>query len=608
MSVRSRRLGALLGTAGPLFLVIFVTTAWCQKTPQVSPQPEPLTENTQLASGSPQATGASLSTVQEGLPPELKIETRRLDQEQKALESALVYIRNTKPSGNIFARAGRAVYRFLSGERKPQALTLDAIALGGNSVNGKLVSVEGLVQVGQDGQESLLVGSNRVRVERLPHTIVEGFPTESIHGLPAQVEGIVIVDQGGAVINANRITPAPTLTLVRLARCYELRDTTADYERAVQLYDQASVETSVQPWSGFAMAHGGLIAAETLRDRKTAIALYKRAWDLEGRVKGITRTGLPLTWVQDSQTGIWSAVGLREAVGQRLDSLSSEGFWYKFVDTFVLICGGNAGLGLILLAVVTRLFLYPLTKKQIRSAREMQRLQPQIKALQEKYGADKQKFNEQFWKLCRENNVNPLGGCLPLLAQMPLLIMVYRGIQAYVVQLASHRFLWVPSLADPDLLLLVLYTVSMIAFQKLTMKTQPVSDPQQQQQQNMMVWMMPLMFFIFLRTLPSGFVLYWLGTNLIYLPQQYFGTRMPRVDEKTEGTGKEGASTGMPSAPEGNDEVDARKPWSLLEWVRKVASPKPQTNEGNPAPSYEEKQRQEKRKPRRPPRPGARSL
>ena len=590
MKVRPRRLCGLVPVAA-LLLSLFVLGqgARCQEG----------AKGAEKAPGPPagEAPG-SVAAVQKGLPPELQIDPKGLDAEQKALESALVYIRNNRPKGGFISKIGGTISGFFSGKPKPSPTTLATITAAGGNWNGKLVSVEGLIEE-KDGKLALKAGQSRAPLTKLAATIIQGFPGDALQGMPVRVEGIVIVGQQGPEINVNQIDPGPTLTPVRLARCHELRDTAADYQQAVDLYAEASNDSAIQPWSGFAAANGGRIAADIVRNRKSAINLYKKAWDLEGRAKSAHAKQLPVAWLQDPETGAWDTETLRKVVAEPLDKLNSQGFWYKFVDAFVTVSGGNAGIGLILLAVGTRLLLYPLTRKQISSARDMQKLQPQIKALQEKHGADKQKFNEEFWKLCRENGVNPLGGCLPLLVQMPVLILVYRGIQAYVVELSRHDFLWVRSLADPDMPLLILYTVSMIAFQKLTMKTQPMSDPQQQQQQNMMVWMMPLMFFMFFQSLPSGFILYWLGTNLIYLPQQYFGTRVKKEEpgeEKTwtlETRPSSGNGAGGPTSGGGGP----------LAWLTKALGGQAAKEEPPALPtSYEEKKTAEKRKQRRPTR------
>ncbi len=206
-----------------------------------------------------------------------------------------------------------------------------------------------------------------------------------------------------------------------------------------------------------------------------------------------------------------------------LDSLNRERFWYRVVAGFVALGGSNPGIGVILLAFAVRLMIWPLTRKQLESAQSMQALQPQMKALQEKYVDDKQKFQEEFWKLCQSRGVNPLGGCLPMLIQFPILIMLYRGIRAYIWHFDNASFLWIHNLAAPDMILLVAYTISMIMFQKATQRMQPAAamNPQQAQQQQMMTWMMPIMFFFFFQSFPAAFLLYWLSSNVFYFGEQY---------------------------------------------------------------------------------------
>ncbi len=551
--------------------------------------------------GSEPTTPAS-AVGQKGLPPELVVDPETLADEQKALEALDVYLMSNAPPGGIagfFSGIGNWISQRLAGARSARGMTIEAILdaheQDPNQLNGVLVSVEGMYEAGTQ-VDSLAAGSRRLEVSRLPQTVQNGFGPEGPDGMPVMVTGTVLPQQEGPVLHMNQVEPAPTLTLIRLGRIHELNDAPAYYQRAVEIYERAAKSRAAtgSPWVGFAMAHGGILAQEKLRDRKKAISLYNQAWELEGRIKAgkAPAAVLPKTWMR-LPDGTWNESGLREAVGERLDTLNSEGFWYKFVRTFVVVSGNNAGIGLILMAIITRLLLWPLTKKQLESARAMQRLQPEIKELQQKHGKDKQKFQEDFWKLCRQNKVNPFGGCLPLLIQLPLLWMVYRGIRAYTVQLADHSFLWIGSLADPDLPLLVLYTISMIAFQKLTMKNQPVADPQQQQQQNMMVWMMPIMFFLFFQTIASGFILYWLGTNLIYLPQQYFGTRMARREREEEGEGKARVVTLEPQRgngnPKGEKPTGAGPSW--LARLRSLGSPKDDGNDQHASKSYEQKKR-----------------
>ena len=604
MTARLRRLLDLAPLAAALLLALaLVLRALAQPAP---PATSPLPR---------EATKAG--PIQTGLPPELVLLPAKLDAEQKRLESARGYLQMSKPPSGIGALPGKVsgwLSGLFSGKKKPRDLTVGIIVEASkspttaNQLTGQLVSVEGLyrkaAQKGPTGPQDVLVeGTSKLPLAPWAGvTSVTGFDPGGPDGMPALAVGTVVMQSTGPVLQVQQVTPAPTLTLVRLARLHDLRDDIANYREAVDLYRTASTTSGpgASVWGGFAMAHGGQVAEEKLRDRKAAITLYNMAWTLEGRVaqRKAPTTIAPQTWVLVDKRE-WQSTPLRQAVGKPLDALESTGFWYKFVHAIVAVSGGNAGIGMILLAVVTRLLLWPLTRKQLESARAMQKLQPQIKALQQKHGSDKQKFQEDFWKLCRANKVNPLGGCLPLVIQMPLLWAVYSGVRAYTVQLSHYHFLWIRSLADPDLPLLVLYTISMVAFQKVTTKNQPVADPQQQQQQNMMVWMMPLMFFVFFQGIASGFILYWLGTNLIYLPQQYLATRTPKEQKDEDEAGKERVITLEPGSSGPRSQPTVQPDPSLLGRLRSWISGEKPAEEGNSPPSYEQKKADEKREQRR---------
>jgi YidC/Oxa1 family membrane protein insertase len=289
---------------------------------------------------------------------------------------------------------------------------------------------------------------------------------------------------------------------------------------------EAALRTSDSGLAAFARVSAGRLAYDQLRDKRLAGKHYSAAWT--SYVTNIA-PGTPVVrvWMPDTNKRTWVATPVREAIGDTLDRLNGESFWYRFVAFFVALCGGSAALGVLLIAAIVRVVIWPLTKKQLQSAEAMKKLQPQIKELQARLADDKQRFQQEFWLLCKANGVNPLGGCLPLLIQMPILIMVYNGIRLYVVQFDRSSFLWVSNLGGPDMILLVAYTLSMILFQKMTQKTNPqaVVDPQQEQQQKMMMYMMPLMFFFMFKTFPAAFILYWLGTNIIYFLQQWNYTR-----------------------------------------------------------------------------------
>lgn len=198
---------------------------------------------------------------------------------------------------------------------------------------------------------------------------------------------------------------------------------------------------------------------------------------------------------------------------------------------------GSLGVAIIILTVLVKILLYPLTSKQLRSMKAMQKLQPQLKKLQEKHKEDPRELQRRMFALYKEKGVNPLGGCFPLLVQMPILILVYHAIiglkNRFAVQgmlweqnvgrvdffFPETSFLWIPTLLAPDMILLLLYALSMYVTQRLTVM--PTGDPQQDQTQKMMAIMMPLMLTVIFRPFPSAFILYWFVFNILTTAQQF---------------------------------------------------------------------------------------
>jgi len=247
--------------------------------------------------------------------------------------------------------------------------------------------------------------------------------------------------------------------------------------------------------------------------------------------------------------------GQLAAVENELDRLNSKDWKYKLIDFLVKLTGKNPhysyALALILLAIFVKLLLLPLTKKQYAAMREMQRMQPLVKQLQEKYkGAELQ---QKMMELYKEHGVNPFASCLPTLFMMPFLILVFQAIQEYEFAFSHGHFLWIgsslaeqykfiaPNLRRPDVPLLIIYVLT----NYITMRMTPATDPQQQQQQNTMAILMSgLFFYMFLaQGWSSAFTLYWLALNLISIWQQYEYVIKPakaRLQEsKTQATGPE---------------------------------------------------------------------
>jgi YidC/Oxa1 family membrane protein insertase len=276
-------------------------------------------------------------------------------------------------------------------------------------------------------------------------------------------------------------------------------------------------------------------------------------------------------------------------------------FFYDLIPSY--------GLAIILLTVAVRLVMLPLTIKQTRSMQEMQKLQPEVKRLQAKYkGGDRQKLNEEMMKLYKEHKVNPLGGCLPLLLQLPIFLALYRvfagcgarlakkaacptsavgtkylpagsaltkainagkagflgmnlGLAPIAAIKAAGKFPGSLIHAMPYFLLILLMVATTWYQQK---QIQAVSTGQQAQQMQMMGKIMPLLLGVFSLNLPTGVSIYWVASNIWTIAQQRFilGKTAPAADG---GGGPAGASDAK--APKGPVDSPA-KPGGLMALLR----------------------------------------
>lgn len=172
---------------------------------------------------------------------------------------------------------------------------------------------------------------------------------------------------------------------------------------------------------------------------------------------------------------------------------------------------------LILFGILVRLLLWPLNQKAMRSSTAMQAIQPDLKAIQEKYKNEPQKLQQEMLKLYREHGVNPLGGCLPMLLPMPVLFALF-FVFANTIEFRGVSFLWLPDLsrADPTYIIPILMGASMFALSWIGQRGLPPNP-----QTKMMMYLMPGMFtFLFLK-FSSGLNLYYAVSNLTSLPQQW---------------------------------------------------------------------------------------
>ncbi|MPW31142.1 membrane protein insertase YidC [Agarivorans sp. B2Z047] len=188
---------------------------------------------------------------------------------------------------------------------------------------------------------------------------------------------------------------------------------------------------------------------------------------------------------------------------------------YKLLTFFHSIVG-NWGVAIILITFTVKGLLYPLTKAQYTSMAKMRLLQPKMAALREKYGDDRQKMSQGMMELYKKEKVNPLGGCFPILLQMPIFIALYWSLMESVELRHAPFFGWITDLSvqDPFYILPILMGVSMFFIQKMSPTT--VADPMQAK----IMQFMPVIFTVFFLWFPAGLVLYWLMSNVVTLIQQ----------------------------------------------------------------------------------------
>jgi YidC/Oxa1 family membrane protein insertase len=191
-------------------------------------------------------------------------------------------------------------------------------------------------------------------------------------------------------------------------------------------------------------------------------------------------------------------------------------FWLlKFIQSFVI----NWGVAIILITVLIKLAFFKLSETGYRSMANMRKLQPRLQSMKERYGDDKVKFQQAMMKLYKEEKVNPMGGCFPILVQIPVFIALY-WVLLESVELRQASFLWLKDLSikDPYFILPVIMGASMVIQQKLN------PAPMEPLQQKLMM-VLPIIFTVFFAFFPSGLVLYWVVNNVISIAQQWVITK-----------------------------------------------------------------------------------
>ncbi|HEU5408505.1 MAG TPA: YidC/Oxa1 family insertase periplasmic-domain containing protein, partial [Nitrospira sp.] len=193
----------------------------------------------------------------------------------------------------------------------------------------------------------------------------------------------------------------------------------------------------------------------------------------------------------------------------------------------------NYGLTIIILTVMIKLLFVPLQYKSYTSMKQMQGIQPKVAALQEKFKEDRERLNKELIKLYRDHKVNPVGGCLPMVLQMPVFVSLFNILYMTIDLRQAPLGLWITDLSvqDPYYILPIIMGISMVVMQKIQPTTM---DPTQAK---VMLMLPALMTFLFIN-FPAGLVLYWLTNNVLTIVQQFvtdrFFFRTPAIAPATD--------------------------------------------------------------------------
>ncbi|MGC1380381.1 MAG: YidC/Oxa1 family membrane protein insertase [Candidatus Baltobacteraceae bacterium] len=251
----------------------------------------------------------------------------------------------------------------------------------------------------------------------------------------------------------------------------------------------------------------------------------------------------------------------------------------------------NLGWSLVILAALIRLVFWPLNTAQFKAFLKMQKIAPQLKRLQTRYKDDKQKLQQETMALYKEQGVNPLAGCWPMIVQYPVIISVYYVVMNHKSLFENQNWMWIgsaishaapalfgtpilaASLAHADLVLILLYALSM--YLSVRFVSMPATDPQQAQMQRNMAVISPLMlgFLGWRYHWPSAMVLYWFAYNVFTMGQQFYLLRrynqpLALVDSEhvitEELAGGDAAAKALPAkgSPSGNGVTNANPPRS----------------------------------------------
>jgi YidC/Oxa1 family membrane protein insertase len=226
---------------------------------------------------------------------------------------------------------------------------------------------------------------------------------------------------------------------------------------------------------------------------------------------------LPLVVLILFLSGCSSSSGQFSAIDPATANIFTKYFTLNLIyllNTIAHALWNQYGLAILVVTILIRLIILPLTIKQFRSSKKMQELQPEMKKVKEKYKDDPKKQQEETMKLFQQNGVNPLAGCFPIIVQMPILIALYQSI-FHNENMINHQFLWFELDKPEKFVLPILAAIT-------TYVQQSMMSSQMNQQMKMLLYVFPVMIFVMALQFPAALSLYWFYGNLFTIVQTYF--------------------------------------------------------------------------------------
>lgn len=346
------------------------------------------------------------------------------------------------------------------------------------------------------------------------------------------------------------------------------------YKTAINTYNQLIKDHAWTPESVTARLELGHVLAEANLKNKNLEQAYKAIRlliltyemplaDLQTKISKERSLSSDQALLEAQQISATVAEGkaYREVVLKQWNDANSKKIEYKIMDFFVSLTGHRPlfsyWFAIVLITVLVKLAITPLTKAQFKAMKEMQKVAPLIKEVQTKHKGDQKVIGEKTMAIYKEHKISPFASCLPLLIQMPILMGLFYTIKSYEPMFVNGKFLWIGSTAkhifeipipslfaagdkvflpamnlfEPDLILVVLYLVSMYFSTKLSSM-----DPSQADQQKMMAIFMPLMMAFMFAGFPSAFLLYWLLFNVLQTVHQVLILRDKKPESPASGS------------------------------------------------------------------------